>query len=168
MSHKRLGFTLIEMLVVLLIMGLFVGLVSAVVRPDDRTVLRVEAERLAELLNLAATEASLTGKPIAWTADESSYRFWRADDNDLWSEIDDNELLRARTLPPGITISAFRVENTPPQGTMRLVFAPRGSSLAFTIGVALGSARYSISGSPLGEVRAIPGESETDRSVASG
>jgi general secretion pathway protein H len=142
-------------------------LVSAIVRPDDRTVLRVEAERLAELLNLAATQASLTGRPVAWTADESSYRFWRGEDSDLWSEIDDDELLRARTLPQGISISAFSVENTLPQGTMRLVFAPRGSSLAFTIEIALGSQRYSIAGSPLGEVRAIPGESETARNVAS-
>lgn len=33
---RRRGFTLIEMLVVLMIMGLCVGLVGSIVRPDDR------------------------------------------------------------------------------------------------------------------------------------
>ena len=59
-GHKRRrGFTLIEMLVVLMIMGLFVGLVSAITRPDDRAVLRLEAERLSQLLDFAAAEAQL-------------------------------------------------------------------------------------------------------------
>jgi type II secretion system protein H len=68
------GFTLIEVLVVLMIIGLFVGLVSAITRPDDRAVLRLEAERLSQLLDFAAAEAQLTGKSIAWTADESGAR----------------------------------------------------------------------------------------------
>ncbi len=155
---RRRGFTLIEMLVVLMIMGLFVGLVSAITRPDDRAVLRLEAERLSQLLDFAAAEAQLTGKSIAWTADGSVYRFWRAADDANWSEIRDSELLRARTLPQGIAISGFRVENMRPQGAMRLEFAPEGSSLAFTIGLSLGAERYRVAGSPIGDVQALPGE----------
>ena len=69
------GFTLIELMVVLLIIGLFAGLVSTITRPDDRALLRVEAERLAQLLDLAATKSRLTGISIAWTADGPGYRF---------------------------------------------------------------------------------------------
>jgi general secretion pathway protein H len=166
MPQRRRGFTLIEMLVVLMIMGLFVGLVSAILRPDDRAVLQLEAERLAELLNLAAAEARLSGQPIAWSADESGYRFWRSGDDELWSEIGDSEMLRARTLPPGMALGAFRVENTPAQATMRLEFSPRGSALAFTIALSLGTQRFSIVGSPIGEMRALPGESRTDGGMA--
>jgi general secretion pathway protein H len=155
---RRRGFTLIEMLVVLMIMGLFVGLVSAITRPDDRAVLRLEAERLTQLLDFAATEAQLTGKSIAWTADSSGYRFWRAGDDTKWSEIRDSELLRVRTLPQGVAFSDFRVENMRPQGAMRLEFAPQGSSLAFTIAMSLGTERYSVAGSPVGDVRPVPGE----------
>lgn len=159
-THSRpgRGFTLIEMLVVLMIMGLFVGLVSTITRPDDRAVLRLEAERLSQLLDFAATEARLTGRSIAWTADESGYRFWRADDAGVWSEIRDSELLRARTLPQGVAVSAFSVENMPPQGAMRLEFTPQGSALAFTIGISLGAERYAIAGSPVGDVRVLPGD----------
>ncbi|OGA40344.1 MAG: type II secretion system protein GspH [Betaproteobacteria bacterium RIFCSPLOWO2_12_FULL_62_13] len=160
------GFTLIEMLVVLMILGLFVGLVSAITRPDDRAVLRLEAERLSQLLDFAAMEARLTGKSIAWTADESGYRFWRAGEDAGWSEIRDSELLRARTLPQGMAVSGFRVENMRPQGAMRLEFAPHGSSLAFSIGMSLGAVRYAIEGSPVGDVRVMPGEGKTDGDVA--
>lgn len=165
-SGTSRGFTLIEMLVVLMIMGLFVGLVSTITRPDDRAVLRLEAERLAQLLDFAATEARLTGKSIAWTADESGYRFWRSGEDAKWSEIRDSELLRARTLPQGVTVSGFRVENMRPQSPMRLEFAPQGSALAFTIGITLGAERYTVAGSPVGDMRVVPGEAASSGAVA--
>ena len=165
-SETSRGFTLIEMLVVLMIMGLFIGLVSTITRPDDRALLRLEAERLSQLLDFAVTEAQLTGKSIAWTADESGYRFWRSGDDALWSEIRDSELLRARTLPQGMSVSDFRVENMRPQGPMRLEFTPQGSSLAFTIDVSLGAEHYAITGSPVGEVRVVPGGASTNGEVA--
>lgn len=160
------GFTLIEMLVVLMIMGLFVGLVSAIVLPDDRAVLRVEAERLSQLLDLAAAEARLTGTSVAWTADESGYRFWRSGEDAEWAEIRDSELLRARALPQGMAVSGLRVENARPQNAMRLEFSPQGASLAFTLSLSLGAERYAIAGSPVGEVRAVPGEGRTSGDVA--
>jgi general secretion pathway protein H len=152
------GFTLIEMLVVMLIMGLFVGLVGAIVRPDERGMARVEAERLAQLLELAAAESTLAGKAIAWTSDGTGYRFWRlAGDND-WSEVRDSELLRARILPPGMRISGLRVENMPAGTAMRLQFAPTGPPLAFAVEMSLGAARYLVVASPIGELRVLPGE----------
>jgi general secretion pathway protein H len=163
---KRRGFTLIEMLVVLMIMGLFVGLVSAITRPDDRAVLRLEAERLSQLLDFAAAESQLTGKSIAWTADGLGYHFLRLGEDSNWSEIRDSELLRARTLPQGVAISGFRVENMRPQGAMRLEFAPEGSSLAFTIGMSLGAERYLVAGSPVGDIRALPDEGNIHGGVA--
>jgi general secretion pathway protein H len=148
---------LIETLVVLLIMGLLIGLVSAVARPDPRGVLQVEAERLAQLLELAATESRLTGRFIGWTADETGYRFWRVRE-DGWSEIHDNDLLRPRALPQDMTIASLRVESMRPQGVMRLEFSPYVQTLAFTIELSSAAGRYAISASPMGEVRATPGE----------
>ena len=163
-SNRR-GFTLIEVLVVLLIMGLLVGLVSAIVRPDDRGLLRLEAERLAQLLDLAAAESRLTGNSAAWTADGPGYRFWRMSGDTegaaQWSEISDNDLLRSRTLPQGMMISGLQLENRPAHGAMRLEFAPSGPALAFTIEMSLGAARNSVAASPIGELRVLPGEGES-------
>jgi general secretion pathway protein H len=166
------------MLVVMLIMGLFVGLVSAIVRPDDRGLLRLEAERLAQLLDLAAAESRLAGKSIAWTAEGPGYRFWRmtgdvrwfengsGEGSAQWTEIRDSDLLRARTLPQGMTISGLQVESMPAHGAMRLEFNPYGATLAFTIEMSLGAAHYAVAASPVGEVRVLPGEGESSGELA--
>jgi general secretion pathway protein H len=148
------GFTLIEMLAVILIMGILVGLVKVITRPDSRSLLRIEAERLAQLVDLAATEAGFTDKTIAWTADETGYRFWSHRDESGWSEIRDNDLLRERALPPGMTVSGLQIENMPPNGRMRLEFAPYAPPLFFTIELSMGSEHYIVASSAGGVVRA--------------
>lgn len=166
------GFTLIEMLVVLMVMGLCLGLVGVISRPDDRALLRLEAERLAQLLDFAATEAQLTGNAIAWTAETSTststsaYRFWRLGDDALWTQIRDSDSLRARDLPQDVAVVALRVENMRPQGAMRLEFSPYGAALAFTVALSLGAERYVVAGSPTGDVRALPEEENSNGTPA--
>jgi general secretion pathway protein H len=143
------------LLVVLLIMGLFAGLVSTITGPNDRALLRVEAERLAQLLDLAATKSRLTGKSIAWTADGPGYRFWQFSEDTYWSEILDDDSMRPRTLPQGMVIAGMRVENMRTPGQMRLEFNPYGETPAFSVEMALGTARCTVAGSPVGEVRAL-------------
>jgi general secretion pathway protein H len=158
----RRGFTLIEILVVLLILGLVAGLVGLMARPHEGALLRVEAERLARLIDLAIAESGLTGRSIAWAADDSGYRFWRLREDTGWLEIRDGDTLRARRLPHGMTISAMRVENGGPPGAVRLVFDPYGPPPPFVIELALGAERYSVAGSAMGEVRATQSGGGTD------
>jgi general secretion pathway protein H len=160
------GFTLIEVMVVLVIMGLFVGLVSTIVRPDDRALLRLETERLAQLLDLAATESRLTGKRIAWTAEPSGYRFWRFSDDTDWSEIHDVDSLRPRVLPQGMKIASLRVENAVSAEKMRLEFTPFGATLSFAIALTFGVANLSVEGSPIGEITIVPDGREKDDKTA--
>ena len=141
---SRRGFTLIELLVVLLVMGLCAGLVVSISQPDDRARLRVEAERLAQLLDLAALESRFSGKPVAWTADATQYRFWRWRDDAGWSEASNgstSDSLRARSLPQGMAIPKMRLE-----------FDPYVTA-AYEVQMTLGDARYVVAASPLGEVR---------------
>ena len=135
----------------MLVMGLIAGLVGALVHPDDRAVLRVEAERLSELLDLAATEARLTGMTVAWVADAAGYRFWQLREDAGWSEAR-NDSLRARSLPPGVAISDLRIEAMRTEGGLRLEFNPH-AALAYDFHMSLGAQRYTVAGSPLGEVR---------------
>ena len=160
------GFTLIEVLVVLMIMGLLVGLASVIVRPDDRGLLRVEADRLAQLLDLAMAESRLAGQPIAWTADGPGYRFWRMTGDAGWSEVRDSDLLRARALPQGMMFAGLQVENRPVAGAMRLEFTPYGPPLAFNVEMSFGTARCAVAGSPIGEVRVLPDEGVSSGALA--
>ena len=159
--QRGAGFTLIEMLVVVLIMGLLVGLISVSTRPDARGLLRSEAERLARILDLAVAEARLTGKAIGWTAEANAYRFWRHREDTGWAEIRDSDLLRAHMLPSGMTIADLRIENMPPRGALRLEFTPYAPPLFFTIIMALGTEQYAIASSAGGSVRAITAEGQT-------
>lgn len=162
----RQGFTLIELLVVLLIMGLFAGLVSTITRPDDRALLRVEAERLAQLLDLAATKSRFTGKSIAWTADGPGYRFWQFSEDTYWSEILDDDSLRARTLPQGMVIAGMSVENMRSLERMRLEFNAYGETPVFRVEMSLGDARCTVAGSPVGEVRVLPEQGKDNGELA--
>ena len=154
-TRRTAGFTLIEVLVVLLIMGLMVGMVSAIVQPDDRQLVCGEADRLAQLLDLAATEARMTGRSVAWTPDADGYRFWRMTDDARWTELRDSDALRPRTLPQDMRVAAMQVENVPVTGDMRLEFTPQGRVFSFEIDLTLGAARCAVAASPLGEVRVV-------------
>jgi general secretion pathway protein H len=161
---SRRGFTLIELLVVLLVMGLCAGLIGVTAWPDDRVLLRVEAERLAQLLDLAAEESRLTGKSIAWTAAltpaGAQYQFWRYREDAGWFEAGHSSLsdsLRGRSLPAGMAITDLQIEARRPPGGMRLEFRPHGT-LAYEFQMTLGTARYAVAASPVGAVRihAVP------------
>lgn len=161
MSKQR-GFTLIEILVALLIMGLLIGLVSVIAQPDDKALLRVEAERLAQLMELAATESRLTGRPIAWTSDGSGYRFWRSGDNSGWNEIVDDDLLRARNLPQGMKISNMHTENMRAPEHLRVEFNSYSGAPSFSVEMSIDAIRYKVVNSPVGEVRVLPDSGGAD------
>ncbi|HTM29372.1 MAG TPA: GspH/FimT family pseudopilin, partial [Rhodanobacter sp.] len=127
------GFTLLEMLVVVLIIGILIGTVSARLQPDSQDVLRVEAERLAQLMELAAQDARITGRAIVWTSDGQRYQFWRQGADDAWSEIRDDDLLRARALPQGMVMAQVRDETGRAQPDMRIAFPADGSMAAFSM-----------------------------------
>jgi general secretion pathway protein H len=91
----RAGFTLLELLVVIVIMGIAAGVVSLSVAPSEERLWSEEGKRLAALFRLAQVEARAQGRPIAWQADERGYRFVSADK----VREGPNDALRARDWP---------------------------------------------------------------------
>jgi len=69
------AFTLLELLVVLVILGVAAGVVSISVAPSEDRQARRDADRLAALFRLAQDEARVRGRPVAWLADTHGYRF---------------------------------------------------------------------------------------------
>lgn len=100
-SHTTLGFTLFEVLLVVMIIGLSASLVLPGLA-GARVSAKDEAARLAALFDHAQTLASVRGIPLAWQADSGGYGFydWRGS----WSTHVNDSVLRQRTLPPGITL----------------------------------------------------------------
>lgn len=103
------GFTLIEILVVVVIVGIVsaVVLLSANLIDNDRG-LRQEARRLTSLIELAADEALLQGRDFGIEFVQGGYRFVEYDPYiERWFEIAGDELLRPRSLPDELRFELF-------------------------------------------------------------
>lgn len=94
------GFSLIELLVVIVILAIMAGMVllsMATLRSDEPA--ETEARRLAALLELVAEEALVQGRDFGVEFFADGYRFLSFDpDSGLWSVVDDEAYLRQRTL----------------------------------------------------------------------
>jgi general secretion pathway protein H len=72
---KTRGFTLLEMLVVIVLAGILLSIVTVSVTPDDRQALAREAQRIGQLMAIAADESRIRQQTIVWEADLRGYRF---------------------------------------------------------------------------------------------
>jgi general secretion pathway protein H len=94
---REAGYTLVELLVVMVVLGILLGMVSLSIVPDPSAKLRRDADRLEALFALAAEEAQLSSSQIAWRGDAKGYAFYRRDRaSDRWVAIAGDAQFRAR------------------------------------------------------------------------
>jgi len=72
---RAAGFTLLELLVVIVLAGILLSIVSISSAPDPHQDLAREASRVGQLFSIAADESRLRSAPIVWEADLHGYRF---------------------------------------------------------------------------------------------
>ena len=88
------GFTLIELMVVLLIASVMFGLAVLSLKTLDRG-LQIEAQRLSQLLSFARDYAQMRGRAVRFEADPTGYRFISREQGE-WALILDEPVLRER------------------------------------------------------------------------
>ncbi|WP_397473375.1 type II secretion system minor pseudopilin GspH [Pusillimonas sp.] len=98
-DRRQQGFTLLEMMIVLVIIGIATTLASvSAFGNNEARALRQDALRLAQLFTAAQVEARASGQSIVWQHDVDGYRFTR--------------LPRKLILPARLAARGHRVEDT--------------------------------------------------------
>lgn len=107
--RKANGFTLIEILVVVIIIATITGiaLLSINLIGDDRE-LATERKRLATLIELAQDEAMMQGREFGLELMTSTYRFVEFDPfTTRWSEVVGDEMFRTRQMPQDVELELY-------------------------------------------------------------
>jgi general secretion pathway protein H len=151
-----MGFTLIEVMVVVVIIGILLNYVAISLgrnTPGDQ--LKDEAQRLNSLIELASEEALLRSVMIGVDITEESYGFLALNEGE-WDVISDN-LFRERQLPEELEIS---VATALPEGddenkrTPEIILLNSGEITPFELKISSERTEsfYRLSGNELGEL----------------
>lgn len=147
--HLPRGFTLLELLVVMVIVGITLGMVSFNAMPSERQVLHNDAQRIALLLQLARDEAIVRNRPIAFEADTDRYRFL-VRNGKTWQALQQDDMLRERDfkrIPVTLSISPASAEQVYP---LRIVFGREPVDRPFILTLATGDAQIAIRADGIG------------------
>jgi general secretion pathway protein H len=151
------GFSLIELLVVVVIVAvLALAVTLSVAGGADRQLLR-ETDRFEGLLHLACEKAEQTGREIGVNVGSSGFSFQRLD-GDTWQAFDTDAAMRSRPWLDGMRVALSRegrgvdlgARGTPPQ----IVCFSSGEMTPFALTLALGDVKpYRVTGSDDGTTK---------------
>lgn len=145
------GFTLIEVLVVTVIIGIILALASANYFPDDNQTARREAARLVLAFEQARDKAVLGGSARAVSIAGNRVMFWQPDDKNGWSP-DSAADMQPVTLAPEFAVTGLLLGAARADADAPIVFLPEGVGIPFTLQFVYRGVTGSIGGDALGNV----------------
>lgn len=137
------GFTLLELLVVLVVVGVMLGLVTLNSLPNKQQALQGDAQRITLLLQLAREEAIVRNSQVAFELGSEHYRFY-VRSNDKWTLLTDNDLFREREFknsPVVVTMLPNPKETALP---LKIIFGREPVDKPFTLTLSYENASVSI------------------------
>jgi len=105
-KQAETGFTLLEVLVVLLMIGIILGFATlSVDLGGQERLLEQETKRLQALLSLAQEEAILENRSLGLRLEADGYQFYQLDEAERWQSLETDDSLRPRQLPALMRLS---------------------------------------------------------------
>lgn len=145
------GFTLIEVMVVLIVLAIAASSVRHVVSTHLERQADSHVERLRLALQAAADYGLTRGQMLRFELEPGRYRFMLLNLDGSWSPYrGDNRLLQAHDLPEGMQVLALRVEG---EASETLLFRSRPP--VFDLEGETGNGGFVISGSAIGRVQRV-------------
>jgi general secretion pathway protein H len=149
---RRAGFTLIEILVTMAIIGVLSVVIVLAAAPDEAAHARTEARRLAALLELALGETRASGTSIAWSPSPDGYAFLRQGEDGEWQGFPADSPYRRRSLPAGVSLGAVQLDAQPLRPGERIVITPYGLGAAIQATITGGAASITLRGGMFGRI----------------
>ena len=143
------GFTLVEVMVVLAIIGIVLGMVSLNAIPNPRQNLVNEAQRLALLLQLARDEAIVRNRLVAFEADTERYRFLVRNES-VWEAVTRDDLLRERPFKSAPVQLLLDPPGSGSGNPLRITFGREPVDKPFVLTLANGDDRIAIRADGIG------------------
>jgi len=154
-TRLRTGFTLIEIMVVLLILAVTLGMVGINLQRGDNNRVQEEADRIVILLQAAREEAILQGQVFAVQFSNDGYRFLRLNNKGKLELIEMDDVLSPRSLPDGVTLS-FTMDGAVADTEAGLILDPSGSFVPFVLTLRAGEATWQALGLANGKIQSKP------------
>jgi len=140
--HRRAaGFTLLELLTVILIIGIIVSFAGLSVGVHGSRVVQDEAERLQGLIRIAGEEAVLQGRELALEFDRHAYRFLMLAPDGQWLPPEQEKMLRERPLPEtlrmDLLVEGVRANYEDPEKLPRVLMLSSGELTPFELNLSM-------------------------------
>lgn len=151
------GFTLVEILVVIAIVGIMLTLIRVNLDSDPSRIVRNETERIALLIEAARDEAITRGQPLAWSVKEGAIVFWQRDreKRGQWIDLADSDIRRQRL---DIELVDLKIADARADLDSLLILTPDGVQPSFEARFRIGEHQAAVVGDVLGQIHstAIP------------
>ncbi len=147
------GFTLVEILVVLIIIAIATGGAMIAYDGNDRDRANREARRFARALEHAALRAQVRAETLGASAEGASWRFWRRNpDTGQWQPVGDDEVLAAHALPEPMTLAPATYGGQPVEANTIVPLRPTGHNEPFTFLLQARDTQVVLAADPLNRV----------------